>query len=94
MNHDAEIGLRSASPFILQPHPAKPAKIDLVETAGDGIEAGRIDDDVEREFPVAGPDTRRRDPLDRRFIDVDQLDIVLIVDLIIKGLERQPPRSR
>ena len=32
----------------------------------------------------------RRDPLDRRFRDVDQLDVVLVIDLVIEGLERQP----
>ena len=93
MDHDAEIGLRPLSPLVLQPHAANPAKIDLVEAAGDGVKTGRVDDDVERVFPVAGLDPRRRDPLDRRFRDVDQFDIVLVVDLVIEGLERQPARA-
>src|SRR5258705_3851327 len=94
VNHDAEIGLRPALPFILEAHPVCAAKIDLVKTAGDGVEAGRIDDDVERVFPVAGSDALRRDAFDRHFVDVDQLDIILVVDLIIKSLERQPSGAK
>src|SRR5262249_36099351 len=74
---------------ILQPDAAGAAEVDLVETACDGVKAGGIDNDVELEFLLAGLDTPRRDALDRRRLDVDQLDIVLVVDLEIKGLERQ-----
>src|SRR5262249_3522916 len=81
----------SALPDVPQPEAAGAAEIDLVEAAGDGIEAGGIDDDVEFEFLVAGLDAGGRDALDRRLRDVDQLDIVAIVDLVIEGLELQGP---
>ena len=55
----AEIGLRPARPFVLQPQPADAADVDAVEAAGDGIEAGGVDDDVELEFRIAGLDARR-----------------------------------
>src|SRR6202035_2381782 len=37
---------------------------------------------------------RRRDALDRRLRDVDQLDIVAVIDLVIEGLERQAARAK
>ena len=40
-------------------------------------------------FRIAGPDAGRRDALDRRFVDVDQSDVGLVVDLVIVRLERQ-----
>ena len=35
----------------------------------------------------------RRDALDRRLVDVDQLDVRLVVDLVIPGFERHPARA-
>ena len=46
-HQDAEIGLRPACPFVLQPQPVHAANVDAIEAARDGIEPGRIDDDVE-----------------------------------------------
>src|SRR5262249_37770783 len=90
MYHEAEIGLRSRFPLVLQPDAVDAAEIDLVESAGDGVEAGGEDDDIEFKLFLAGLDTLWRYALDRRFIDIDQLDIVAIIDLVIEGLERQP----
>src|SRR4029079_19194885 len=65
-----------------------------IETAGDGVEARGIDDNVERVLLCAGLDALGRNPLDRRLGDVDQFDIVLVVNLIIERLQRQPPRAK
>src|SRR5207248_1931786 len=70
------------------------AEVDLVEGAGDGVESGREDNDVELVCPPSGLDAIGRDPLDRRLVKVDQLDIVLVVDLVIEGLERQPAGAK
>src|SRR6202011_4899930 len=81
---------RAVLPSVLELDAIHAAEVDLVEAAGDGIKAGRVNDDVEFIFRGAGLDALRRDPLDRRFRDVHQLDIVLVVDLVIESLERQP----
>ena len=94
VDHQAEIGLWPALPFIFEADAAGAAEIDIVEGTGDGIESGREDDDVELVRPGSGPDAVRRDPLDRRLAKVDQFDIVLVVDLIIEGLERQPSGAK
>ena len=54
----AEIGLRTVFPHILQPHAIDAAYIDPVERAGDRIEPGRVDDDVEFVLPLAGLECR------------------------------------
>jgi hypothetical protein len=64
------------------------ADVDAVEGAGDRVEPGRVDDDVEFVLGVAGLDAGRGDALDRRLVDVDQLDVGLVVDLEIAALER------
>ena len=55
----AEIGLRPVFPQILQPHAVDAAYVDPVEGAGDRVEPGRIDDDVEFVLAVAGLDAAR-----------------------------------
>ena len=56
VHQDPEKGLRPVAPFVLQRRPVHPADIDTVEGAGDRIEAGGIDDDVELVFGVGGLD--------------------------------------
>ena len=94
VDHQTEIGLWPALPFILEADAAGAAEVDLVEGAGDGVESGREDNDVELVCPPSGLDAIGRDPLDRRLVKVDQLDIVLVVDLVIEGLERQPAGAK
>ena len=88
----AEIGFQRPPPFLFQALAADAAQIDAVEAAGDCVEPGGVDDDVEFVMPVAGLDTGRRDPLDRRLQDADQIDIGLVVGLVIEGLLRHAPR--
>ena len=64
------------------------AKIYSVKAAGDGVEAGGENDDVEFVFAGAGLDSLRRDAFDRRLGDVDQFDVVAVVNLVIKRFER------
>src|SRR3546814_14845781 len=66
---------------------------DAVIRAGHPVEAGHIDDEVEFVLPVAGLDSLRRDPLDRRLVDVDEQYVVLVVDLEIPALQRQAARA-
>src|SRR5262249_27235163 len=74
VHQDSEKGLRSVLPLVLQRHPIDAPDIDAVEGAGDRVEAGRVNDDVELVLGIAGPDAGRGDALDRRLGDVDQLD--------------------
>src|SRR6202048_1024118 len=88
IHQDAEKGLWSVLPFFLQRRSIDPADVDTVEGAGDGVEAGRVNDDVEFVLGVAGLDADRRDAFDRRLGDVDQFDIGLVVDLEVAAFER------
>ena len=54
----AEIGLRPVRPNILQALAAGAFDVDPVESARDGVEPGRVDEDVERMFPLAGLEYR------------------------------------
>ena len=56
--------------------------------AGDGVEAGRVDDHVEVDARSLVRMPVGRDALDRRLPEVDELDIVLVVDLVVAGLQR------
>ncbi len=93
LGHHAEQRSGRAHPVVLEPPPARPDDVDAVVGAGDAVEAGGVDQDVEGEVLGAGPDALGRDALDRRLVDVDQAHVVLIVDLEIAGLERQPARA-
>ena len=53
-DQDAEKGLRPGLPLVLQPASVDAPDVDPVEAAGDRVEAGRVDDDVELVFGVAG----------------------------------------
>src|SRR5438045_5985074 len=86
----AEIGLRAVFPQILQPHAIDAPDVDAIKGAGDRVKPGRVDDDVEIVFAVAGLDAVRRDALDRRLVDVDEFDVGLVVNLVIPGFERHP----
>src|SRR5258708_4118088 len=77
-------------PLLLEPHGADAAYVDPVEGAGDGVEAGRVDDDVERALAVSSPNAARGDALDRRLVDVDQLDVRLVVDVVVSAFEGYP----
>src|SRR6185503_7238751 len=88
IDHHAHEGGRPALPLVLQLLPALPSDIDAVEAAGDGVEAGGVDDDVELELPAADLEASPRDPLDRRVEDADQFDVRLVVDLVVVGLLR------
>src|SRR3984893_2156371 len=66
IHQDAEKGLWSVLPFFLQRRSIDPADVDTVEGAGDRVEAGRVNDDVEFVLGVAGLDAARREAFDRR----------------------------
>jgi len=70
--------------------PSTPRKSIRSKLPVDGIRSRRIDDDVEFVVAIAGLDAIRRDPLDRRFRDVYQLDIVPVVDLHNRKSRAQP----
>src|SRR6185312_6155411 len=88
LRQNAEIGLRTIAPLVLQAAVVHSPYIDAVETAGDRVEAGRVDDEVECIFGIAGAYARGRNALDRSFVDIDQLDVGLVIDLEIMRLQR------
>src|ERR1051326_44939 len=82
----AEIGLRSAFPFVLQRLSVRAPR--RSERAGDRIETGRVDDHIEFVFGIAGFYAGGRDPLDRRFLNVDQPDVRRFVGFTLPSLQR------
>src|SRR3984893_10801955 len=90
VHQNAEKGLRAVLPFFLQRRSIDAPDVDAVETAGDRVEAGRVNDDVEFVLGAAGLDAGRGDAFDRRLGDVDQLDVGLVVDLEVAAFERYP----
>src|SRR5207237_7369186 len=54
----------------------------------DRVETGRVDDNVELVLGRAGLDAGQGNAFDRRFGDVDQLDVGLVVDLEVAAFER------
>src|SRR3954447_17699311 len=91
VDQDAEKGLWPVRPFRFQRHAVDAADIDAVESAGDRVEPGGVDDDVELVLGVAGLDTARSNALDRGLGKVNELDIGLVVDFEVAAFERHPP---
>lgn len=75
---NAEEGDRSVGPFVLQRDAADASDIDPIGGAGDGVEAGGINDHVKLLLARRSADAVRRDALDRRLVEVDERDIGLI----------------
>src|SRR6516165_11611257 len=88
VNQDAEKGLRPVLPLLFERRGVHPTDVDAVKGAGDRVETGCVDYDVEFVLGLAGLDAGRRYARDRGLVDVDELDIGLVVDLEIAALER------
>ena len=89
-DQDTEISLWTVLPHILELHTVNSADIDLIESARDGVKTGRINDNVEFTLDVARLNPTIGDALDRCFIDVDEFDVGLVVDLVVTCFERHP----
>ena len=87
-DQEAEKGDWPVSPFLAQRATAGAANVYFVKGAGESVEAGRVDNDVELEAARAGVETGRCDVLDRRCRRVHQFDIVAVVGLEVAGLQR------
>ena len=74
---------RPTLPLVLQGAATRATNVDAIEAAGDGVEPRRINDDIEVEGTLGRAQSRRRDALDRRVLDVDEFDIGLVVDFEI-----------
>ena len=85
---EAEERRWSVRPLLLQRLPADTADVDPVVGARDGIEACRVDDDVELVLPRGGANASWRDPLDRRLLQVHEMDVVPVERLVIARLQR------
>src|SRR5271156_6151377 len=70
--HELQVRPHPIGPFVLETLTAFAAKIDPRHRSGDRVEAGRIDDNVEFVFAIAGLDAFGRDALDWRLLDTDQ----------------------
>src|ERR1700722_919547 len=86
----AHIGLDAFSPFVFQHYAARAANVDAVPRSLDRVKAGRINDDVEVVQGMSGPHAIGGDSGNRRRVQIDNRDILLVVDLVIFGLERNP----
>jgi hypothetical protein len=91
VDHNAEVGFWSVLPPVLQLFCASAADVDPVEATCDGVKTCCIDDDVEGKLGIAGVDAGGSDTLDRRFQDIHQFHVVLVVDFVVLGLQRYTP---
>ena len=91
--HQAEIGARTGSPFLVERPPAAAADIDLRHRPGHGIEAGGEHQRVEAVDLAAGFQAVRQDLLDRIGLDVNQRDVGAIVGRIVVGIDADPLRA-
>ena len=88
VDHHAEEGRDGGAPLVGELLAADALDVDLVEGAGDGVEAGGIDDDVEVVVALGRAQARFGDAHERRLADVDQLDVGPVVGLEIARLHR------
>jgi hypothetical protein len=83
VDQHAEEGLGALPPALAQLETGTTVDVDPIERAGDGVEAGGVNQDVElvlargRREPVLG------DALDRRLGEVDEMDVVPVVGLVV-----------
>ena len=94
MGHHAEKGRGSVAPLVGQLHAADAGDVDRIECAGDGIEAGGIDEDIELVIARAGAQAGLGHPLDRGLADVDEVHIVAVIGLEVIGLQRHPLHAK
>ena len=87
-DQEAEKGDWPVGPFLAQRATAGAANVYFVEGAGESVEAGRVDDDVELEAARAGVEAGRGNLLDRCRRRIDQFDIVAVIGLEVTGLQR------
>lgn len=69
--------------MLLQQAAAAAAEVDPVERAGQGVEAGREDDDVALVERAAGDDALGRDAVDRRLGQIDERHVLQVVSLVV-----------
>ena len=88
--HEAEVCARPLRPLVAQQLPTPTVYVDLLERAGHGVEAGGEHKDVELVLAVLGTHPGRGDLLNRRLLDVDELDVVAVEHFVVAGLQRHP----
>src|SRR4030095_14320031 len=75
------------------PPAAATTDVDPVERAGDRVEAGGVDDHVERVLGLRRLDPGPGNALDRRLAEIDQAHVRLVVHLVVAALERYAARA-
>ena len=88
VDHHAEEGRDGGAPLVGELHAARALDVDLVEGAGDGVEARGVDDDVELVVALGGAQALLGDAHQRRLADVDQPDVGPVEGLEVVGLHR------
>src|SRR6267154_3663249 len=86
----AEIGLRTLAPLLLECLAANAADVNLQQRPGHGIEAGGENDRIDSVFLTLCPNADRRDGLDRLATDVDQSDIRAVEGFPVTGVDAEP----
>src|SRR5215472_5835098 len=89
MDEHAEQGGWRMLPFFGKPLAADAAYIDQIIGAGDGIESGGIDDDVEFVVSLGGAQARFGHANERRLAEIDEMHIIAVVGFEILRLQRQ-----
>ena len=90
MGGDAEIGSRAVAPLLRELLPIAAAHAKARQWAGQCIEAGCEDDDVQRMCPVPRADAAGHDLFQRRFTEIDEFNVIAIEGFEIFVVQRQP----
>src|SRR5947209_7849782 len=83
------MGPRAVRPFFLEAYSLSTANVYVSQPPSHGIEAGGHDQNVQFVLAIPRLYALWGYSLDRRLVDVNDIDIVLIEDLVIKPLQRR-----
>ena len=68
--------------------------INSFESACDCVEASRINDYIKVTLLITSQDTVFCNALNRRIVNIDKLNVILVVDFIVVGFQRNTSRSK
>ena len=90
----AKVSFRALGPLVFKRHIISTADIHLKEGARHSVKTGSEDDYVELELFVLSPYPLRRDLLDWRVANIDQLDVLAVVGIEVIGVYKSTLRSK
>jgi hypothetical protein len=89
VRQDAEQRGRTVAPLVAQGLPLGALDVEVIEGAGDGVEARREDDQIQLVVRCRRLDAGLRDALDRRLGEAHEVHVVAVVGLEVAGFQWQ-----